>query len=83
MSNFHNFLVEHAKFPFHKPDEARSTGSNDISEIEVRLLETKWKAKHVVRDDTLVQNLCDVLQDILRDIVLSVGAENHPRGFFT
>jgi len=78
MSNFHDFLVEHAMFPFPKPDEARSIDSTDVSEIEVGLLKTEWKAKHsAMRDDTLVQKLCDTLQDILRDRVLPAGAEKH------
>jgi hypothetical protein len=70
MSNFHDFLVEQALFPFPEPDEARSICCTDISEIEVGLLETEWKAKHAVRDDTLVQKLCDVLKKILGDRVL-------------
>jgi hypothetical protein len=77
MSNFHDFLVKHAMFPFPEPDEARSIGSTDISEIEVGLLETEWKAKHAVRDDTLIQKLCDTLQDILGDTVLPADANNH------
>ena len=51
-------------FPFPKLNEAGShLDSTDISEIEVGiLLETEWKAKNAVRDDTLVQKLCDILQ---------------------
>jgi len=63
---------------FHKKIvEVRSISSTDISEIEVGLLETEWKAKHAVRDETLVQKLCDTLQDILGDKVLPAGAKNH------
>ncbi|KIM82646.1 hypothetical protein PILCRDRAFT_97458 [Piloderma croceum F 1598] len=69
MSNFHHFLVEHAIFPFPEPGEARSIGTTDISKIEVGLLETEQKAKYA--------KLCDTLQDILGNTVLSVDAENY------
>jgi hypothetical protein len=44
MSKLHDFLLEHAKFPFPHPDEGRSAGTTDISGIEVELLEGEWKA---------------------------------------
>jgi hypothetical protein len=76
MSNFHDFM-EHAMFPFPKSDEARSIDSTDVSKIEVRLLKAEWKAKHPVRNDTLVQKLCDTLQDILGDRILPADAKKH------
>ena len=54
MSNLHDFLVEHAKFPFPLLDEPKSLGTTDISTLDVNLLETEWKAKVAVRDNTLV-----------------------------
>ncbi|KAF8344431.1 hypothetical protein F5887DRAFT_1272389 [Amanita rubescens] len=54
MSNLHDFLVEHATFPFPQPtNEGLSVGITDISLVEVPLLEREWKANHAVRDNTL------------------------------
>jgi hypothetical protein len=69
MPKLYDFLVEHAKFPFPHP-EHRSASTTDISQLEVGLLEREWKAKHAVRDDTLVQKLCDALEDVLVDAPL-------------
>jgi hypothetical protein len=76
MSNFHDFLVKHAKFYFPEPDEAKSVGSTDISSFEVGMLDPHWKAKHAVRDDALVQKLCGILRNILGDMELPAGAES-------
>jgi hypothetical protein len=73
----HDFLVEHAIFPFPHPNEDRTTGTTDVSQFEVGLLEREWKAGHAVRDDTLVQKLCQTLKDILGDTPLAVGTENY------
>ena len=67
MSNFHNFLVEHAMLPFPELVEVGSINSTNISLVDVRLINAKWKAKHVVRDDNLNQKLCSVLWDIHGD----------------
>jgi hypothetical protein len=77
MSELHDFLVEHAKFPFPHPIEDRSANTTDVSHFEVGLLEREWKAKHAVRDDTLVQKLCHNLKNILGDALLEAGAENN------
>ncbi|KAF8704494.1 hypothetical protein AX14_013942 [Amanita brunnescens Koide BX004] len=76
MSNLHDSLVEHATFPFPQPNEDLSTSSADISPLEVPLLEEEWKAKHAVRDDTLVQKLCNTLKNILGGTSLTVDTEN-------
>jgi hypothetical protein len=76
MSNLHDFLVEHAKFPFPQPNEGPSAGTTDISLIEVPLLEREWKANHAVRDNTLVQKLCSTLENILGDTILAVDDKN-------
>ncbi|KIK09865.1 hypothetical protein K443DRAFT_127259 [Laccaria amethystina LaAM-08-1] len=77
MSNLHNFLVEHAMFPFPQPTEGGpSTGTTDISLFEVPKLDREWKAKYAVRDNMLVQKLCNTLQNILGDTILSADAEN-------
>ena len=52
-------------------------GTTDISQFDVGLLEREWKAGHAVRDDTLVQKLCQTLKDILGDTPLAAGAENY------
>jgi hypothetical protein len=77
MSKLHDFLVEHAKFPFPPLDGHLSSSTTDISTLDVDLLETEWKAKLAVRDDTLVQKLCHALEDILGDAPLVEGAENY------
>lgn len=73
----HDFLVEHAKFPFPHPDELKSMGTTDISEFEVGLFEQQWRAGRAVRDDTLIQKLCHSLENILGDTPLEKGAENY------
>jgi hypothetical protein len=77
MSKLHDFLVEHAMFPFPPLSENLSSGPTDISALDVDLLEIEWKAKLAVRDDTLVQKLCDALENILGDPPLAEGAENY------
>jgi hypothetical protein len=76
MSKLHDFLVEHAKFPCPPLDEHLSSSNTDISTLDVDSLETEWKAKLAVRDDTLVQKLCDALKDILGNTPLAECAEN-------
>ena len=73
----HDFLVEHAMFPFPRPIEDQTTDTTDVSQFEVGLLEIEWKAGHAVRDDSLVRKLCQALEDILGDIPLAAGVENH------
>ena len=72
-----DFLVEHAMFPFPHPNEDRTAGTTDVSQFEVGMLEREWKAGHAVRDDTLVQKLCQALEDILGDIPLASGGEDY------
>jgi hypothetical protein len=77
MSKLHDFLVDHAKFPFPPLNEDISSSTTDISALDVDLVETEWKAKLAVRDDTLVQKLCDALKNILGDAPLAEGAEDY------
>ena len=77
MSNLHDFLVEHAMFPFPQPsNEGPSVDTTDISLVEGPLLEREWKANHAVRDNTIVQKLCSTLENILGDTLLPADAEN-------
>jgi hypothetical protein len=80
MSKLHDFLVEHAKFPFPLLDEDLSLSTTDISTLDVGSLEIEWKAKFAVRDDTLVQRLCDALKKNLGDAPLAERAENSLKG---
>lgn len=73
----HDFLVEHARFPFPNADELRTVGCTDISTIEAGLLEHEWKALRAVRDNNLDQKLCQSLKDILGDIPLNAGGEKY------
>lgn len=73
----HDFFVEHAKFPFPYPDEGQSEDITDLSQLEIGLLEREWKAGLAVRDDSLVQKLCQTLKDILGDTPLAAGDENY------
>ena len=75
MSNLHDFLLEHAKFPFPR-DGDRSEATTDISAIEVGLLARDWKGNHAVRDDTLVQKLCQTFSNILGETLLAADAES-------
>ncbi|KAH9039908.1 hypothetical protein EDB84DRAFT_1577092 [Lactarius hengduanensis] len=71
MTTWREFLVEHAKFPFPDPVENKSAGSTDISPEDVGRVDPKWRAKYAVPDEALVGNLCQTLDDILKDTVLS------------
>ena len=62
---FHDFLVEHAKFPFPECLIGASTSSTSLSEIDVGLLDDQWKARHAVRDNDLADKLCDSLRTTL------------------
>jgi len=53
-----------------------SADATDISLVEAPLVEREWKANHAVRDDTLVQKLCNALKNILGDTLLSADDEN-------
>jgi hypothetical protein len=75
MSKLHDFLVEHANLPFPPLNEDLSSSATDMSALDVNLLEIEWKAKLAVRDDTLVQKLCDTLEDVLGDAPLAERAE--------
>ena len=72
---FHDFLVEHAKFPFPHTDKLQTVDTTDISDFEVGLLDRAWKAKHAVRDEALVQKLCGGLEIILGDTPISAGSK--------
>ena len=73
----HDFLVEHAKFPFPETLTGGTAGSTDISEVEVGLLEKQWKAVHAVRDNDLAKKLCDALESTLGQTPLTEGSKQY------
>jgi len=62
---FHDFLVEHAKFPFPDCPIGASASSTGLSEVDVGQLDDEWKARHAVRDNDLAKKLCDALKATL------------------
>ncbi|KAH8982585.1 hypothetical protein EDB92DRAFT_1893725 [Lactarius akahatsu] len=68
MSTWREFLVEHAKFPFPDSVENKSVGTTDISPEDSR---------DAVPDETLVKNLCQTLDNILKDTVLPDDSRNN------
>ncbi|KAI9465417.1 hypothetical protein BJY52DRAFT_1144063 [Lactarius psammicola] len=77
MTTWQQFLVEHAKFPFPTTVEGGSVSSTDISYTEVGTLTTGWKAKYAVPDETLVLKLCETLENILGDTLISDSSQNY------
>ncbi|KAI9465415.1 hypothetical protein BJY52DRAFT_1202193 [Lactarius psammicola] len=78
MTTWREFMVEHAKFPF--PDlvvGGSVSSTTDISYMEVGLLAPKWKAKYAVPDETLVRKLCETLENILGDTLISDSSQNY------
>ena len=82
MTTLHDFLVEHAKFPFPVTDESRTVDTTDISLLDVSKLSKEWKAGHAVRDDTLVQKLCQTLKTILDDTPIAAGDKDDLLPYF-
>ncbi|KAH9049838.1 hypothetical protein EDB84DRAFT_1555805 [Lactarius hengduanensis] len=76
-TTWREFLVEHAKFPFPDPVENGSVGATDISPMDVGNVAPEWRAKYAVPDETLVQKLCETLDNILGDTVLPDGSRNN------
>jgi hypothetical protein len=70
-SLFHDFLVEHAKFPFPPCSLGSVASSTDISELDVGLLDNEWKAHHGVRDNDLAEKLCEYLKATLGEMPLT------------
>ena len=83
MSNFHNFLVEHALFPFPEPKQTRFIASTDLFALKIARLNLNWKAKYAVKDNMLVHKHCKALQDILGDHELSAASKDYLFGSFS
>ena len=83
MSNFHDFLVKHALFPFPVPVQTESINTTSLSQVEIGMLDANWKAKRALRDDTLVDKLCTTLRDILGNQELSAASKDHLLNFFS
>ncbi|KAH9017321.1 hypothetical protein EDB85DRAFT_2096490 [Lactarius pseudohatsudake] len=69
MTTWREFLLEHAKFPFPDPVENRTVGTTDIFLEEVGVIAPEWRANYAVPDKTLVEHLCQTLDNILEDTV--------------
>ena len=67
MTKWQEFLAEDAKFPFPKMVEDGNPDTSDISPLEFGLVAPEWRAQYAVRDETLVPNLCQTLEDIVGD----------------
>ncbi|KAH9027919.1 hypothetical protein EDB84DRAFT_286205 [Lactarius hengduanensis] len=78
MTTWREFLVEHAKFPFPDPVDPVKTRyvGTDISSKDVGDVAPNWRAKYAVSDKTLVQKLCQTLDNILGDTVFPDDSRN-------
>jgi len=74
--SFHDFLVEHAKFPFPDTSVGGSASSTDINEVDVGRILDQWRAVHAVRDDNLAEKLCDALKTTLGQTSLTKGLKH-------
>ena len=68
---FHDFLVEHAKFPFPDCSIGASASSTRLSEVDVGHLDDEWKARHAVCDNDLANKLCDALRTTLGEMYVT------------
>lgn len=69
------FLAHQEVFPFPDMSEDRYANSADISFYEASHLAPEWKAEFAVQDETLIQKLCDTLDGIMGDTLLSSDSE--------
>jgi hypothetical protein len=70
-------FLQTARFP-DPPIVVKSTANTtDVSDMDIGLVDDAWKAGLAIRDDTLVDNLCDTLAQILGQTPLEpAGALN-------
>jgi hypothetical protein len=62
-ATFLDFL-ENARFP-NPPIQTRGNPATmDVSLTDMGLVDENWKARRAIRDNALVDNLCDTLQQI-------------------
>ncbi|KAH9017317.1 hypothetical protein EDB85DRAFT_2294896 [Lactarius pseudohatsudake] len=76
MTTWREFLLEHAKFPLPDPVENRTVGTTDIFLEEVGVIAPEWRANYAVPDKTLVEHLCQTLDNILQDTVFPDDSRN-------
>jgi hypothetical protein len=72
---FHEFLVEHAMFPFPETEIGGTVTLTDISELEVGLIHHDWRARYAVPDNNLAKKLCDTLKTILGETPLTESSK--------
>ena len=70
---FHEFLVEHVKFPFPETSIGGTTASTDTTGVDVGLIGDQWRPVHAVRDNNLTKKLCDALKTTLGETPLTEG----------
>ncbi|KAH8111590.1 hypothetical protein DFH11DRAFT_589622 [Phellopilus nigrolimitatus] len=70
-----DILEENALFPFSRTDLTQSRNSTEPSLLEADRLDRRWKATIALQDDSLVDALCSILDEILGDKRLSVSEE--------
>jgi hypothetical protein len=72
MSTLLHFL-ENAYFPAPPVVMTARASTTDVSFYDISLVDDDWKANRAIRDNNLIQNLCDVLPQILGDTPLVAG----------
>jgi hypothetical protein len=72
MSTLLHFL-ENAYFPAPPVVTTARASTTDVSFYDISLVDDDWKANRAIRDNNLIQNLCDVLPQILGDTPLVAG----------
>ena len=75
-----NFL-EKARFPNPPIQIEGHAATTDVSLTDMGLVDENWKARRAIRDNALVDNLCDTLQQILGQTPLPQNADFLRGGF--
>jgi hypothetical protein len=81
-TTWQDFLAENAMFPFPNTIQSASASSADISEVDVGLLDRDWKVAYAMPDETLLQKLCQTLNDALGDDLVPETSEGPLRLLF-
>ncbi len=79
---FHDFLVEHAIFPFPETVIGGTVTSTDISLVDVGIIHNDWKATYAVRDNDLSRKLCDAFKSILGETPLTERSKHSLQRWF-
>jgi hypothetical protein len=74
MTTWREFLLENAKFPFPNTTGSNYANSADINPLLIGSIPKNFKARYAVPDVTLVEKLCETLDEILGDTPISRGS---------